>query len=66
MDAGSYCRGADSPQALTLVAHLCAHDTRGNSPRLQLSTWSKLVIETEKPLWAPSTCPSGTFTPSGL
>lgn len=28
---------------------MCAHDIRGNSSHLQLSTWPKLVIETEKP-----------------
>lgn len=45
MDAGNYCRRADSPQALTLVTSSCAHDIGEISSYLQPGTWSKLAIE---------------------
>lgn len=45
MGAGSYCRGTDSPQALTRVTSSCAHDTQENSSYLQPGTWAELATE---------------------
>lgn len=59
MDAGNYCRRADSPQALTLVTCSCAHEIRENSSHLQPGTWSKLATEVPSIVNGNREAPSG-------